>query len=642
MERSSDSRPRPLPRNRFARTVALTALVLAGGLAGAVFAEGPIEEGLTAPPAGPREPTGSFWANPETVDDPIDVQFTDLDVEQAVRFLTGEMTNVVAPAAVRRPVSLNLREVRTAQALDWLLQSEAIAARFDGNAVFLSDRERRTYRLPLVLAESSPVWNDIESGLQTIGSISDGIFVLNKAAGVLTAEDTPANLDRAESHLHRVLVSVLRQVEIEVKILEAVYDQDRGLGIDWTVMNGVLDPDWSFTGGTPGGNLASQGIADQHELFQIGILQPGKFRMFLDAFEENIELNMISRPRITMMSNQPSKFKVKERIPFLTKTISQEGGVPITDFELQFDEAGIDLEVTASIGEDGVITMDVHPIISTVVGFTQSLPDLGPQPIIDTRETRSVVRMQENSSLVMGGLMQDRENVTIRGVPYLSSIPVLGRLFRAEEVRHEKTEVLIVLTPRIREEPAVGSLATHDRIRTAGFVPGDAGVPSALAGTRTDQAWVGLVSGNPTVALSLAESAARVRPDAWWTMNNLGLAYREVGWLARAETTLRQAVVATEPARPIPLTNLGVLLLHRGKLNEAASVLGEAASRAPYGVVRDEAVMAWALALELSGRRGEALAALEQAGGEAGRMGDRVLPRRTRILTSMEQVSVGS
>ena len=652
MEGRSESTRRRSTRNSFGPGPALVLALAATwlGAAGVEAAPPDKEPGRVATstpvetqPARPEDPTRSFWARPELRGDPIDVQFASLDLGQAVRFLTGEETNVLLAAGVARPVSLELRGVRTSEALDWLLRNEGLAALFEGNTVLLTNQERRTYVLPLVVGETSPVWDEIEAGIQNAQSESGGVIVLNRAAGVLTLEDTPANLDRIESHLHRSLASVLRQVEIEVKILEAVYDENRGLGVDWAVMNGVLDPDWTFTGGTPRGDVSRQIVTDQREIFQLGVLKPGKLQVFLDAYEEDIELNLISRPRITMMSNQPAMFEVKERVPYLTKTVSQEGGVPITEFELQFDEAGIDLAVVASVDEDGVITMDVHPTVSTVVGFTQSLPDLGPQPIIDTRETRSVVRLQEMHSLVMGGLMQDRENVTVNGVPVLSRIPFIGRLFRSETVRHEKTEILIVLTPRVRREAAALSLSTRDRIRPSLFVPESSGVPTGLAATQDDRAWVRLVAGDPAGALGPAESAARVLPSAWWTLNNLGMAYREIGWLARAEAVLRRAVLASDPPPAEALANLGVLLLHRGQAEEAASLLEQAAGRAAYGSVRDEALLAWALALENSERPSEALRVLEEeGGGVSGRLGDRVGPRIVRILGRMQQASAAA
>jgi hypothetical protein len=353
---------------------------------------------------------------------------------------------------------------------------------------------------------------------------------------------------------------------------------------------------------------------------------------FIDGFDEEIQLNMVSSPRFTAMSNLPATFEVRERIPYLTKTVTLEGGVPTTEFELVFDEAGIQLDMTAFVSEGGVITMEVHPVVATVVGFTQSLPDLGPQPIIDSRETQSTVRIPDGYSLVMGGLMQDRENLTTLGVPILSKIPIIGRIFRQEQLRTDKTEIVIVITPHLRQDPAARTLAAHDRVREAPFELTGGGIPERIAAARMQRAWTRIVSGDRVGALSMVSSAARVVPSTWWALNNLGLAQRETGYFAEAEATFRAAARALDPEPPVALVNLGTLLMHRGRPDEAVPIL-ERAVRSSSGPVRDEATLAWALALERSGRRAEAIEALEDAGGESGRLGARVRPRLQRILS---------
>jgi Flp pilus assembly protein TadD len=146
------------------------------------------------------------------------------------------------------------------------------------------------------------------------------------------------------------------------------------------------------------------------------------------------------------------------------------------------------------------------------------------------------------------------------------------------------------------------------------------------------RAWTRLVSGDRVGALSMVSSAARVVPSTWWALNNLGLAQRETGYFAEAEATFRAAARALDPEPPVALVNLGTLLMHRGRPDEAVPIL-ERAVRSSSGPVRDEATLAWALALERSGRRAEAIEALEDAGGESGRLGARVRPRLQRILS---------
>jgi hypothetical protein len=126
--------------------------------------------------------TGSFWASPETAEEPVDVQFRGLDLERAVRFLTGEESNVIAAVALDRSISADLRHVQPATALDMLLQREALSARFEGNTVFLSAKETRTYQLPLVLKKESETWDELKSGIDDLRS-SDGLAALNNSDG---------------------------------------------------------------------------------------------------------------------------------------------------------------------------------------------------------------------------------------------------------------------------------------------------------------------------------------------------------------------------------------------------------------------------------------------------------------------------
>lgn len=616
-------------------SICASALLVLATNAGAIPAEPtPVEV-----PA-PDEVTGVFWAAPVVPDQWVDVHFDSLAIVDAIRFLSGSETNVVALGDVARDVSVDLRRVTPGRALDAVLRALNVGGRFEGSTLFLTPLEERNVPTPLVMQQESVIWQEVDGAIAGLLS-PEGSSAVNRSGGIVSLSDRPRNLDRLEEHLIEVLHAMTRQVEIEVQVVEAVYEDAEGAGIDWSLFDGVLDPTWDVRGGTSTGAVGFQSVTDAHEAFQFGVLRAGRWQAFLDAFEERIELNMISRPHITALSNQPARFQVKERIPYLTKTVTTEGGVSRTDFALEFDEAGIDVSVTASIADGGEITMDVHPRISSVVGFTASLPDLGPQPIIDTRETESLVRLAEGSSLVMSGMIQDRKNTSSLGVPILSHIPWLGRLFRSEQVRTDKTEIIIVLTPRAKQEHGVRTVERYARVQPVAVNPADDSMVTQLAAARSERAWEALVAGRAAQALVAARGAAAVSPAGWWAANNVGLALAQAGFLGDAETTLRTAVRAATPAEPIALLNLGTLLLHRGRPGEALPPLREAAVRAPQGPVRDEALLAWTLALELNGNTSEALDVLEhEAGGSTGRLADRVAPRIDRLLKALDTASL--
>lgn len=607
------------------------------GLTSTVAAVPPVQDPPTLPT--PAERTVSFWASPDTGREPVDVAFRDMDLVDALRFLTGEETNVIQMGgAGAKTITMDLRGVQPGQALDYMLQYLNLGAEIDGNTVMLSDRATRTLRVPIVFQEESKIWEEIETGVQNL-STSEGQVALNKSGGIMTLSDEPAVLDRLERHIDEVITSVLQQIEIQVEILEATYDIDRGAGIDWFLFNGILDPEWGVSGSANGGRVGFSAPTDPRGTFQLGLVKANKWQTVVDAFENDVSVDVVSRPRVTVMSNQPAEFALREKIPYLQKTVSQEGGVTRTDFEIVFDEAGVSLTLLASVTEGGEIQLDVAPVISSVTGFTPTLPDLGTQPIIDTRETKSVVRLAEGQALVMSGMLQDRESSNQSGVPFLKDIPFLGRAFRHEETSHEKTEVIIIVTPKFRQEPAVRSLAQHDRLVPTRVFIGNRSPVDELASARGERAWTQLQGGDESAAIGLARSAYRARPSSWWTLNNLGLAQREMGLLGEAEKTLRSAVLATEPSSPVALVNYGTLVMHRGRPAEAVPYLRDAAAQAPRGRLRREANLALALALELSGRLTESLEVLDRAVDD-GAEEERALPRKERLLEALEQASL--
>lgn len=584
----------------------------------------------------PLDDTVSFWAVPENTAEPIDVNLTRLPVADAVRFLAGSDVNVFVDAAASRNLDLSVRGVSAGEALDLLLQQEGLSARFEGDAIFVSDRETRIYQLPLILDAESPQWQAIESGIGALKSL-DGVLAIHKPAGIVSLQDHPASLDRCEVFLHRTMQSLLRQVEIEVKILEIVHDDDQGIGFDWSALDGVLSGNWNVVGNLAGGAVARQRTSFGKGIFEVGVLHADKWDAFFEAFDQRAHVNLISRPRITAMSNQRALFSVTERIPYFTKTVSQEGGVSTTQFALAFDEAGIDLDLTASIGDDGIITLKVRPVISSVVGFTASLPDLGPQPIIDTRETLSTVRLTSGNTLVLGGLMQDRTTENVTGIPVLSKIPFLGALFRSKETRKEQTEIAVLLTPRLRTDSATESLDLSDRVRRAQVSGSGEELADLVAASRCERAWSSTASGRTMNALEWAEGASRANPAGWWTLNNLALTQRAAGYVPQAVATMRLAVRAEEPAAAVALHNLGVLLLHRGEWNEAALSFEEAAKSSDVAL-RDEALLSWASAVANAGRTEEAIEILNaRAGGAEGRLGARVAPRLARLMAERDR-----
>jgi type II secretory pathway component GspD/PulD (secretin) len=127
---------------------------------------------------------------------------------------------------------------------------------------------------------------------------------------------------------------------------------------------------------------------------------------------------------------------------------------------------GIILSVTPQIGQDGRILLAIHPTITEKVGEAKA-PDGNTAPIVDVRETNTMVTVPDGETVFIGGLMQERTQETVKSVPLLGDIPFFGALFRNTDQKKKKTELVILITPRLlRGADAAGIAAEeHERLR---------------------------------------------------------------------------------------------------------------------------------------------------------------------------------
>jgi type II secretory pathway component GspD/PulD (secretin) len=111
---------------------------------------------------------------------------------------------------------------------------------------------------------------------------------------------------------------------------------------------------------------------------------------------------------------------------------------------VQFVDIGVKLRLTPTIGPNGVVTAELHPEYSELQGVTSS-----GYPIITNRKIDSTLRVADSQTIVLGGLMSDIDSETLTKVPWLSDVPVLGKVFQNKETHHERDEVVFLITPHV-------------------------------------------------------------------------------------------------------------------------------------------------------------------------------------------------
>jgi general secretion pathway protein D len=163
------------------------------------------------------------------------------------------------------------------------------------------------------------------------------------------------------------------------------------------------------------------------------------------ALQRANDARLLADPNVLVLENEEAVFKSVREIPIQQLTETQQGGNIGTT---AFKEAGITLTVVPKIAYDGTISMEVAPEFSRLVGF-----DSSGQPIIDTRQAKSTLRVANRQTVVIGGLRQRDDIGEFNAIPYLGDMKLLGRLFRARDTTVRESELVVFIMPEIVECP---------------------------------------------------------------------------------------------------------------------------------------------------------------------------------------------
>lgn len=168
----------------------------------------------------------------------------------------------------------------------------------------------------------------------------------------------------------------------------------------------------------------------------------------VSALDSTDGARLLADPSVTVLDREEASIKIVTEIPIQQLTQTSEGGSIGTT---SFREAGVTLTVTPQIGGDGTITMAVTPTFSVLTGFSEG------QPIIDSREASTKVRVADRQTLVIGGLRQRSENENVSGIPGVMKWKHFGKLFRSHSSTIQESELIVFLRPEITTPTSLGT-----------------------------------------------------------------------------------------------------------------------------------------------------------------------------------------
>jgi len=171
---------------------------------------------------------------------------------------------------------------------------------------------------------------------------------------------------------------------------------------------------------------------------------------------------VLSSPTIMTSENKKAVINVSNSVPIVTQQVVSQTGTVATQQQqvptsvlsqaVEYRDAGIILTVTPRISDKRVVALDVKQTVNDV---GDPRPPSG-SPDIIKREAETSVVLRDNQTLVLGGLIRTRRASTKQGIPWLSKIPIIGFLFGATVDRIERTELLLLITPRVIGDPSEG------------------------------------------------------------------------------------------------------------------------------------------------------------------------------------------
>ncbi|MGD9841665.1 MAG: pilus (MSHA type) biogenesis protein MshL [Steroidobacteraceae bacterium] len=328
----------------------------------------------------------------------------------------------------------------------------------------------------VVTRTDSDFWSNVETNLKSIvGDQADRSVVINRQSGLVVVRAMPNELSHVGDYLQQLSSIVSRQVILEAKIVEVELSDGFQAGINWASVINNGNSNYFVGQAAPAGGFNSDPFASTGNSVTVGPGNPvtnlvtsalgGAFTLAADFSDFNtfIELlgtqgqtHVLSSPRVSTLNNQKAIIKAGSDEFFVTKvtnnTVTGTATSSTRDVELTPFFSGVALDVTPQISDDGSVILHVHPTVSEVTDQIKTLTmsgttDVLPLALSQIRESDNIVKARSGQLVVIGGLMRESRSDNKYRTPFLSDIPLLGKLFQSRRKQSSTVELVILLRP---------------------------------------------------------------------------------------------------------------------------------------------------------------------------------------------------
>ncbi|MGZ8163446.1 MAG: type II secretion system secretin GspD, partial [Methylobacter sp.] len=302
------------------------------------------------------------------------------------------------------------------------------------------------------VTKSSSVANK-QPGESDVANVGEVRIIPDKANNSVIIVATAQEYEVIRTVINQLDVIPL-QVLIDATIVSVALTDDLRYGISWYLSQGN---DALASTATPPGEVArTLGTAAQAAAAAAtgglsAIYSSGAVKALLNAQARANNVNVISSPSLMVLNNQQAKINVGDQVPIQTATTSLpiSGGTDPSiaqSASIQYVDTGVTLEVTPRVNANGMVIMEIKQIVSNAKPSTTGVTTT---VTIAKKEIESFVAVHDGETVVLGGLIDDNNSVDKNGIPFLQDIPWIGPLFGGNAFNRIKTELVVLITPRV-------------------------------------------------------------------------------------------------------------------------------------------------------------------------------------------------
>ncbi|WP_096527691.1 type II secretion system secretin GspD [Candidatus Nitrosoglobus terrae] len=296
-------------------------------------------------------------------------------------------------------------------------------------------------------------------------------IIPDEANNSLLIATTPPTYDKIRAILRHLDIAP-RQVLIEATIAEVTLTGALQYGVQWFFKNGIGkagNNNFSGTGTINTGGAspltaaaASAAKALGSSNFSYALTSGGAINALLTAAASESKLNVLSSPQLMVLDNQMAEIQVGDQVPILSGQTAGVGGIGtgVLTSQVQYKNTGVMLTVIPRVNAGGRVTLELKQEV-TDQGSAVTVGNISNFTFLQ-RAFQSVVTVQSGNTIILGGLIRTNDTFNSNGVPFLYKLPLVGSLFGSRNTTKNRTELIVLMTPRVVRDQTEARLVTEE------------------------------------------------------------------------------------------------------------------------------------------------------------------------------------